>query len=310
MHIKKLFINGCLFLATVVVVYFAFMFVLVHVKVGNNSLVYRTSDVLSWKGGNSYRKFADFDSQHSYDVIVIGSSHAYRGYDPRIFKTSGKELFNLGTSGQSVYNSYFIAKNYITATNCKLVILELYDGALSSDAIEPSSDLIENINSDKAAFEMAIALKDPRTLNMFSVRLLNKSAPPMYEDSAYIYNGFSERQDSVKKVEKDWCNARPKVSPLQVNYLNKILSYFKANDIEVVLVSHPAPKELNNGNHQKFIPIIEEISKKYNVPYFDYSYSHNLELRYDFYDGHHLNQSGVEKFNKMVIQDLSRMHYF
>lgn len=299
-----------MFLAIVVAIYLAFMFVLVNVKIGNNPLVYRTSEVLSWKGGNSYKKFVDFDIQHPYDVIVIGSSHAYRGYDPRIFKKSGKELFNLGTSGQSVYNSYFIAKNYITASNCKLVILELYDGALSSDAIEPSSDLIENISSDKAALEMTIALKDPRTLNMFSVRVLNKSTPPMYEDSAYVYNGFSEKHDSVKKVAKDWCNARPKVSPLQVNYLNKILTYFKSNNIRVVLVSHPAPKELNNGNHQKFIPIIQGFAKKYDVRYLDYSYSHDLELRHDFYDGHHLNQSGVKKFNKMVIQDLKRMHYF
>jgi len=309
MQVKKIIKNGFVFLAILIVVYFAVMFLLVKIKIGQTALIYRVSDGINWKGGNTYQKFIDFDINHKYDVIVVGSSHAYRGYDPRIFIKNGSDLYNLGTSSQSVFNSYFISKNYITSSNCKLAILEMYDGALSSDAIEPTSDLVQNISSNKAAFEMVMAIKDPRAFNMFTVRLMTKGDAPMYYDSAYVFNGYSEKKDSVKVVDENWRKSKFEINEMQVSYLRKTISYFKEKNITILLVSHPAPIELNNGNHEKVAAQIETICKDFNVEYIDYSYTHNLKLKVDFYDAHHLNQSGVLKFNEMLILDLRKRKY-
>jgi len=310
MAIKKIIINALLFLITVVSLYIAILFLLSKIKVGNIPLVYRISDVINWKGGNTYKKFIDFNPMEKYDIIVLGSSHAYRGYDPRIFKENNIKIFNLGTSGQSIFNSYFIAKNYITASNCKLVILDIYDGALSSDGLESTADLIQNISSNKAATEMALSLKDPRFLNALTLRMLIRQAEPMYFDSSYITSGYSEKKDTIKKINLSHYNPNLKINNLQVAYLKKLLAYFTSRDIKVVSVSCPLPKETNKKNHIQFYNIVNSINSGFGIQYLDYSSSIHLDTRLDYYDSHHLNQSGVNKFDKILIDDLKEKGYF
>ncbi|MBL7882702.1 MAG: hypothetical protein JNL69_01430 [Bacteroidia bacterium] len=267
------------------------------------------SEVITWKGGNSYQKFKDFDANAKYDIVVLGSSHAYRGYDPRIFKKYGLTLFNLGTSGQSIFNSYYIAKNYIAKNNCDLVLLDIYDGALASDGIESCADLIQNISSDKAAFQMGLHLKNPGAINMLTVRMLNTNSSPMYIDSFYVFNGYSEKRDSVLNTAKYSYTADLKVNPIQLAYLEDLLLYFKQSSINVLMVTHPTPKESNNGNHDQFNEMVSMLSKKYTIPYWDYSYSVVLDTKKDYYDSHHLNQSGVNKFDSVLINDLIKNNY-
>ncbi len=309
MQIKKIIIKGLLFMVVVAAVYIAIMFLLVKVTIGGKPVVFRACDAVSWKGGNSYQKFIDFDTKKKYDILVLGSSHAYRGYDPRAFKNNNIDLFNLGTSGQTPLSSYFISKNYINANSCKLVLLDIYDGALSGDGVESTSDLIQNIGSTKAAVEMGLALEDPRAINMLTVRMLIKNASPMYVDSAYVYNGYSEKRDSVKIVDKKWYDFTAKINTKQVRYLIKLISYFKENNIQVIMLTHPAPKEMNRENHKKFAEVVNFIATEYAVEYWDYEFKHNLDSKNDFFDGHHLNQSGVEKYNKMLIDSLKERGY-
>jgi len=309
MEIRKIIYNGILFFTVVIVVYSVFIAVLVGVKIAGTPLIYRLTDVVPWKGGSSYQKFLEFKKQKRYDVITIGSSHAYRGYDPRIFEREGSSMFNLGTSAQTLLNSYYISKEYINEHNCELVILDIFDGSLSLDGLESTSDLVQNIQSDKAAIEMALAMKDPRAINMLSVRFLNKLNTPLYIDSAYIKNGFSERKDSVKNSREEYYNPSMQVNETQLEYLDCLLNYFTSKKIKVILVSHPLPAITKKANHLKFFKVVNSVANKYNVPYFDYSFSLNFDSFTDFYDQHHLNQTGVEKYNFILINDLKHKGY-
>jgi hypothetical protein len=282
--------------------------VLLKVKFNNIPLVYRVSDVINWKGGDTFRKFNDFDKNKEYDVIVIGSSHAYRGYDPRFFKNGSINMFNLGTSAQSLLNTYYIAKHYITPSNCKLVIVDIYDGALSTDGLEATADLTQNITSTACAFKMGTAMKDPRVINMLTVRMLNSTAPPMYSDTNYVFNGFCENKDTLKNYNKNAYNAKLNLKTFQMYYLEALLIDLKNQQIEVIAVTHPSPVESHNYNFFKNREIVSQLMKKYNIPYWDYS-SYALNTRTDFYDLHHLNQSGVEKFNALLIKDLKHSGY-
>ena len=309
METKKIIVRGLFFMTVVAAVYFSVMLACTKISIKGIPLIYRISDGINWKGGNSYKKFVDFKSSNPYDVIVIGSSHAYRGYDPRIFEANQSDLFNLGTSGQSMLNSYFIAKNYIKSSNCKLVILDIYDGALSSDGMESTADLLQNISSDKTAFEMGFALKNPRVINMLTVRMLTAKTPPMYLDTFYVSKGYSEKFDTLKTINKKDYNPDFKPNDLQVDYFIKTLEYLKENKIKTLIVTHPIPQESNNGNHLFFHNVLDSISKMYGVEYLDYAFLHNFNTKLDFYDSHHLNQSGVNKFNDMLIADLRKKGY-
>ena len=60
------------------------------------------------------------------DVLILGSSHAYRGFDVRIFGEAGYKTFNLGSSSQSPIQTYLLLKRYLDLLKPKLVIYEVY----------------------------------------------------------------------------------------------------------------------------------------------------------------------------------------
>lgn len=310
MELRKIIKNGGLFTCIIIFMYLFSMYFLNKIKVNNISMAYRVSGIFCYKGGNTFQKFKDYDPNKRYDIIVIGSSHAYRGYDPRIFERYKLNLFNLGSSGQTLLNTYYIAKNYIKASSCKLVILDIYDIALSENGMEPTGDLIENMTSSSAAFEMALAMKDPRALNMFTERMMRLNEPPSYHDSAYILNGYSENRKTIGAMDKSKYSSSYKLNDNQFEYLKKIIDYFKSLQIKVIAVTHPIPLELQkNGNHNEFYKRTIAVTKSADVTYWDYSRTLILDSKKDYFDENHLNQYGVEKFNPIFIRDLQEHGY-
>lgn len=105
--------------------------------------------------------------------FFLGSSHAYRGYDPRVFSDHGLSTFNLGSSSQRIMHSYIIAKEYISSGNT-LVILDVFSSTLVHDyLLEASSSLIQNVPSFSAALKIGLRTPDPRVLNMLTLRLMD-----------------------------------------------------------------------------------------------------------------------------------------
>lgn len=310
MEVRKFIYNGLLFLGISLAVFLLLFYILFKIKKGSTSAIYRTSEIYYWKGGNSYQKFKDFDEKQDYDAIVIGSSHAYRGYDPRNFEKQGIRIFNLGSSAQTPLNSYWIIRNYIHS-NCKLVLFDVDDGALSTDGFEASADLIQNISSDKAAFQMATCYDNPQILNMLLLRKLNEHQPIAYVDSFYVGRGFSQKRDSIKAAlpaENYFSWYHP--NETQLEYLEKIIRDLQSKKINILFVTHPSPKERSKAVHEEYLKVLQPLFKKYNVLYLDYSFDHDFDSRSYFFDSNHLNQTGVDKFNVRLINDLKSRKVF
>ena len=102
---KALLKNILLFGLIALTSYITLFSVLYFIRIGNVPLVYRTTQGNVFKGGLTYKKFQDFDKNEKYDIIILGSSHAYRGYDPVIFESYGYKIYNLGTSAQTLLSS-------------------------------------------------------------------------------------------------------------------------------------------------------------------------------------------------------------
>ena len=57
------------------------------------------------------------------------------------------------------------------------------------------------------------------------------------------------------------------------------------------------------------IKILNSISKKFNIPYLDYS--HDVRITYNpmyFLNSDHLNDSGKERFGRIVFNDISKYY--
>ena len=134
------------FTGVVIIIYITAFAALFFVSSFNIPLVFRITNANILKGGFTYVSFRQFDKAKKYDVILLGSSHAYRGYDPAIFREYGYRMFNLGTNSQGNLVSYVIAKNYINKSNCSTVILDVYDRVFTTTRMESLSDVVQNIN--------------------------------------------------------------------------------------------------------------------------------------------------------------------
>ncbi|MFQ3676285.1 MAG: hypothetical protein SNJ64_07080 [Endomicrobiia bacterium] len=52
--------------------------------------------------GHLFSRLKEVKSTNTIDILFLGSSHTYRGFDSRIFKRYGYETFNLGSSSNVV----------------------------------------------------------------------------------------------------------------------------------------------------------------------------------------------------------------
>ena len=303
---KELIKKSGILLMTFISVYLLFFAALFFYQPGGIPFIYRATQGNVWEGGGTWLTFNKFDKAKKWDVIVVGSSHAYRGYNPEVFETYGLNTYNLGSSNQHMMCSYHIVKNYLNKSNCKLLILDMYDKVFSNDYIESKSDLIQNITNDKAAIQVALEMNDIRAINMITLRFFNKTIAPLNVDTNDYYLGFKKVKRFLNPKNKDenklkWKYASNKH---QESYLKKLLAYCQEEGIQVVAVSHPSPDLYKMAEHDKFVSEIQGILTAYKVPYYDYTNGKMLGGIYFYADPTHLNHIGVKLFNKKLIQDL------
>lgn len=301
--------KGLLFLGIASVLYLAAFFALARITWHGHALIHRTADYYQWKGGVVARKMKDWDPAARWDAIVIGSSHAYRGYDPRVFAERGYRMFNLGSTAQTPLSSYVVLKHYVDSTNTRLVIMDMYENAFDQDGAESVSDLTANLSSDAAAAELAFDYGDPRGLNMFTLRMMNKGTPARYGDKDYKGAGFSVKADSLKgPVHYD--TGRPlRLHPKQLRYFQRCMDLCAERGITLVLATHFYPHASDRARHAVFVHAIDSVLTGREVRWFDLSYAHRLSDRDHFSDRNHLNAAGARIFTDRLLDSLGTNGY-
>lgn len=274
-------------------------------------IIYITNNYYTWKGGDTYEKFQQFDRKKKYDLVFAGSSRAYRGYDPSIFEAQGYQSFNLGTSAQTIKNTYFTVKHFISNANCKLLVVDVFSGAFTNNDLESSSDMIENISDPNAAYDIAWHEKEIRTLNMAGLRYLTEGDAPYFKSEINVDRGYTTRTDSLPKEKQLLCLSKSKVNfpkiridDEQLEYFNKLLVFCKQNSIKVVCIYSPVSYFYDREQHKEFLSHIDPILEKNKTPFYDLSQLKDINAAYHFYDDSHLNKVGVTIFNTALIQHL------
>lgn len=305
--IKHSFIS----LITIIVLYFSIICLLKKIPYKGKPAIFVTNNYYNWKGGDTYEKFKEFNKNQSHDILFIGSSRAYRGYSPFLFNSAGFQSFNLGTSAQSIKNTYFIIKHYLNSSNCKVLVVDVFAGAFTKNQLESSSDLIENIESTSAAYDIAIHNDDIRTLNIASFRYLTEDDKPYFKKTDYIGKGYSVNRDSMSKQKqiiffenKPISHKNIEIDEEQLEYFNRILELCKERDIQLVVVYSPVSYFYNYSIHQKFVNKLNASIEKSKTHFYDFSKCDSINTAFHFYDDSHLNQAGVEIFNRQLLNQL------
>ncbi|PRB02660.1 hypothetical protein CQ046_12295 [Chryseobacterium sp. MYb7] len=260
--------------------------------------------------GHMYTRLKEIKQIDSIDILFLGSSHTYRGFDNRIFKKEGFTSFNLGSSAQTPIQTLTLLERYLDKIHPKSIIFEVNPLTFSSDGVESSLDLIANDTNDLYSYEMALKVNHIRTYNTLLYALhkdlfhLNQSyiEPIKKVKDKYIHGGFVESEIAYYNKPSKQNKQKIIISKKQIEAFEKCLAKIKERNIKLILVYAPMTHNLytSYSNNKYF----DEKMKSYSE-YYNFNEIMNLNDSLDFYDAHHLNQNGVRIFNKKLIEILN-----
>src|SRR5690606_34946967 len=95
--------------------------------------------------GHLFSRLSEADTIQNVDILIIGSSHAYRGYDVRLFGSNGSKVFNLGSSAQTPIQTEYLVNKYINDFKPKFIVFDIYPKVLCIDGVESTMDLLSNV---------------------------------------------------------------------------------------------------------------------------------------------------------------------
>jgi hypothetical protein len=257
-------------------------------------------------GGHLYTRLREVEGFGKVDIVVLGSSHAYRSFDPRIFKSKGYKLFNLGSSAQTPIQSELLLNRYLNELNPSLVILEVFPNSIISDGVEASLDLISNSKSnDLTTFKLFLESKNIKILNTFIVAKIHEllglkidfSEPLVKENDRYIKGGYVENL-CLNTGNCQIQEMSTSVNKLQLQSLIRIEQLLEKKGINLLYVTAPVTKKYFDL-HPGYPVFYEHFKCKKN--YYDFTIFNNLNDNLHFKDCDHLNQNGTSLFNEMLF---------
>lgn len=258
--------------------------------------------------GHLNTRVKEIPNYKDVDLLILGSSHAYRGFDTRVFEKHGLTAFNLGSSSQSPIQTNVLLNQYLDHLNPKLVVLEVYAGTLGIDGVESSLDLAANNKMDWNYIKTLADLKNIRSVNSAiygSFRELFGLNDNFVEDliqaeDKYVKGGFVETEFRQNPLNNEKSQAW-EINPTQIKYLERNIELLNDKNIPFILVQTPITNKLYQAktNNEEVNQLLSKFGHYKN-------FQGDLELNdtLDFYDSNHLNQPAVERFNAYFLNYL------
>lgn len=266
--------------------------------------------------GHLYTRLQEADTVKNVDILVIGSSHAYRGFDPRLFKEKGINIFVLGSTAQSPLQTEYLVNKYIDKIKPKMVMYEVYYATFGLDGTEGALDLFSNMDPiDYPLANMALTLNNIKAYNTLSYSYINnlmgtskKKEKVVNGNDEYIPGGFVERKTSSKPyVAEVFKPEAIDVNPHQLKSFLNICKTLEDRKIKTVLIQAPiTPTKYRSITNKSSLDSLYASVK--SAQYYDFNNEQLFGQQY-FFDSHHLNQDGVVLFDSLMIQRFSPLQH-
>ena len=269
----------------------------------NKNLNYRIASY-----GHSYTRFNEVKNVKNVDILFLGSSHSYRGFDGRMFEKSGYSTFNLGSSAQTPLQTEILLKRYLKTLKPKMVVYEVFPPAFNIDGVESSMDIISNDINDKYSLKLAVKQQHLAVWNTliygFYRDYFNKNKKiaenKNKNNDTYISGGFvAQKLQYYKKIQ--YVKDTLFFNDSQLYQFKENIKLIQKQNIKIILVQAPITplRYKSYTNNDYFDKKMTNIGTYYN---FNKIISLNDSLH--FFDDNHLNQNGVNLFNNAFIKKL------
>ncbi|MES2691185.1 MAG: hypothetical protein V4658_12325 [Bacteroidota bacterium] len=267
------------------------------------------------------------DGNINANVAIYGSSRAWTILSPEIIgDTLHASVYNMGLDGHNLnlqllrHTLYF---KYNRKPKTIIHSIEIFTLQKRKDLYNPDQ-FLPYMLWDKSIREFTSGYEGYKTLDYYlpGARYYGKTTAMhnAYNVLAHPASNKPERIKGYQGIDEQWNddfdNAQKQIefyeavldTPTMIqfeNYIKEITS----SEINLVLVYAPEYIEGQKfiRNRQEIMNVFLTVSKKYNVPFIDYS---NDQLCYDkayFYNATHLNKKGSEIFSGRLASDVKKL---
>ena len=252
-------------------------------------------------------RIKDIRNYRNVDVLFLGSSHCYRTFDTRFYRSQGISCFNLSSSNQTPVQTYVLLKAYLDSINPRFVVFEVHPDIMKNDGIECAVDLLMNTPMTCEATKMAWHTGNMKVINTWLYSLYNQKIrhrlesfheEPTMDDAEYIPGGYVEI--NTKEFErKRYSRHNLFIRPEQMEALKQCLNLLKEHNIPYMLVEVQDAYQLRSAfkNHEWF-----ENKMKALGPY-RYKLLPLVDTVH-FCNSNHLFKPGIKLFNQDFVVDL------
>lgn len=266
--------------------------------------------------GLLYRTTYSIDSTNA-EILIFGSSTANHHYYPDSFeKRMNMSLYNAGRDGISIFYHYSILRCVLKRYSPKMVILDFNIGEFKKDAVsyERMSSLLPYYE-DYPEIRPIIQLKSPYE----KYKLLSKIYPynSLLFTIAVGNADFNRNREYVnsndgyiplkkiwnKKITINSSDTKYEIDSNKVNMFKYFIRDCANSGVKLYIII--SPRFFNYTFEDSSIKIANNISKEFNIQFFDFSNSpeflNNPNL---FADRYHLNDSGAKVYSNRVIDSI------
>lgn len=261
--------------------------------------------------GHTYTRLKEVKTVSDIDILFLGSSHAYRGFDTRNFEAIGYKCFNLGTSAQTPLQTKILLNKYLDVLNPKLVIIDVYPEILTIDGMESFLDIISNDKMDSEIIKLAFKANHTKVYNTVFYAVISEIFG-LHEDhieprvkgiDTYVDGGYVEIKTAKRFIGSEMDNKDFVFRDDQLVAFNDIKRMIEDRGAELLLVFAPVSSALyqSYNNVETFNEMMATFGNYYN-----FNNSTHIEDSIHFFDDNHLNQTGVDIFNMELIKMINQ----
>lgn len=258
------------------------------------------------------------EEKNSLDVLFIGASTCYRFFSPQeLWNSYGITSYNMGTSEQSLAESYFVLKYALDDQSPQLVVMDV-----SSMIIHPlplsdarTHHILDNLEINKIWFEacMELVSQDKRIDFLIPMicyherwkELNEKDFKPIVSYSkGTMYNYVIQSFEKIILADPAYMYG---IKDESLEWLNKINTLCRENEIQLLFTINPIPKlsaseeegEVLQGMHHTLEKLAE--SEAFDVLNMTGDCNKiGIDMKMDYSDGWHVNVAGAMKITKYL----------
>jgi len=278
----------------------------------------------TYVGGEYTTWNAIYDGKINSDIIISGASRAWEHINStRLGDSLHTTVYNIGINGHTFWMQYLRHRLLLEHNRKpKLIIhsLDIFTLRKGADLFEPDQFLpymfFDNEMEKSASSLRGYSFFD---YNLPLLRYYGKKEAIMQAmklfikpsgDSLIRIRGYRAQDqpwnNDFERVTAKTKSFEVKFDTASLNLFDRYLNECRTNNIKVIFVYSPEYIEGQRfvKNRDEIIGVYTKFSKKYDIPFYDYSNDSLSFQRKYFYNALHLNKVGAELFTGKLIQRL------